>query len=471
MQLTVATVVAEETPNLTQMMLVPPCQVEPPVQQWTICLAKRLEHERLLRTMGNSRGNYIAQIGPLDFKFGSTDRSIMDRTTEHVKDFTHFYLIFAEHCANTSMAESQFKLDPLIKKRRKNMRTERNNHTEIVTVDEDVTETTLKALYLKYIQQVDAKERFVLNAKYAATASASASTLTSSPLLLNNNLETSSVNLLHNEGSPEPKKRFNLEVLKLVQDHEFRMKKLEWEQTKWSAMHVAGLKSGDQSVVSPPLPSLSMTTTSDEQPATLATTDAQNTTVRESDEDCSDCESELSELEDTDREDDDKDEQNDVVECEELKELSPTTTRTTKRSADTSLIVSASKERCVKRKSSSSPTLSNATKTIKTRMIMNDVYIPTPRPSSSTSANVVAAKTKKSTAVKKAHAPLPPRTKTKHTLLKISTFNERPTAEFKSIREAANSCRTYEYRRLANAIKTGIPYKSYRWRLVQQPSE
>lgn len=31
--------------------------------QWSICSAKRFEHERLLRTMGNSRGNYIAQIG------------------------------------------------------------------------------------------------------------------------------------------------------------------------------------------------------------------------------------------------------------------------------------------------------------------------------------------------------------------------------------------------------------------------
>lgn len=394
---------------------------------------------------------FSPQTGPLDFKFGSTDRSILDRTTEHVKDFPHFYLIFAEHCANTQLAESQFKSDPMIKQRRKNVKTERNNHTEIVSVDAEVTESTLKALYLKYIKEVDTKERFVLNAKYAASSPPSSA--------LSENVEESTNNqcvsmiqpqrqIMANSPAPpssDAKTHYNLEVLRLVQDHEFRMKKLEWEQTKWSSIHMAGYKN-PHTLEMPPKPKLSPSDPVSELPRITTN----ETTMDHASEPLGDvevmddmqeneCESELSEVDETAIEESDNEESQEhddatsnlAREAEMMHKPSPV-----KRSTTTS-------------KSPQTP------KKPKTKSCSHIVMDGAPQ-----------IRTLKTTTLPENKK----QQRRKQTLLKISTFNEKPTAEFKSIREAANSCQTYEYRRLANAIKTGVPYKSYRWRLVQQPS-
>ena len=143
--------------------------LETVITQWQIPQCKMLEHVRLLRMTGRERGNYIGQIGPCEYKFGLTDKDFGARTDQHLKDFDQFCLVWAQHCFNASRAEMLFKKDPRIMSRLIKRNTNKNRHREIIQIDANCTEFTIKQIYQEYVQMVNNEERTKMNTAGATT--------------------------------------------------------------------------------------------------------------------------------------------------------------------------------------------------------------------------------------------------------------------------------------------------------------
>lgn len=142
-----------------------------PIVSWTIPECKKLEHVRLLRSIGHERGNYIGQVGPCEFKFGLTEKDFGARTDQHTKDFDKFCLVWAQHCFNSTRAEALFKKDPRIQPRLVKKTTAKNRHREIIQIDTMCTEAVIKEIYSSYVQQVNEQETAKFGASTAVTSS------------------------------------------------------------------------------------------------------------------------------------------------------------------------------------------------------------------------------------------------------------------------------------------------------------
>lgn len=131
--------------------------VNPP-PPWEIKRDIWTRHDGILSQMRRSRGCYIGQISQREYKFGYTDKGFMTRTDKHTKDFKDFYLCFAKYCANGYEAERLFKSDPYVKAHLIKVKTQKQNHREIVRLNSTVTEQRIKDIYLKCIKIVNEQE-------------------------------------------------------------------------------------------------------------------------------------------------------------------------------------------------------------------------------------------------------------------------------------------------------------------------